>query len=86
MLCLFDTPFPGGDVQLPVAPGRRALPHDLLGFVDLEPRLLQLLHDAIGELLARLVGHVILRSWRSRSQLRVTEKPIEKVRQSRKHR
>jgi hypothetical protein len=39
-----------------VAPGRRALSHDLRGFVDLEPRLLQVLDHPTGEDLARALG------------------------------
>jgi hypothetical protein len=50
-----------------VAWRRRALPHDLLGFVDLEPRLLQVLYHPRGELLARIIGNVIL------------EKPAQKI-------
>jgi hypothetical protein len=45
----------------------RALPHDLLGFVDLEPRLLQVLYHPRGELLARIIGNVLL------------EKPAQKI-------
>jgi hypothetical protein len=36
-----------------------APPHNLLGFVDLETRLLQVLHHLLGELLARVVGDVL---------------------------
>jgi hypothetical protein len=33
-----------------VVRARRALPHNLIGLVDLETGLLQVLHDALGEL------------------------------------
>jgi hypothetical protein len=35
-------------------------PHDLVGFVNLETGLLQVLHDPLGELLAGIVRDVIL--------------------------
>jgi hypothetical protein len=38
-----------------VARARRALPHNLLAFVDFETRQLQVLHDPLGELLAGLI-------------------------------
>jgi hypothetical protein len=38
-----------------VAARRRALPHNLLGFVDLETGLLEVLHDPLGERLAGIV-------------------------------
>ena len=37
---------------------RRALPHDLIAFVDLETRLFQVLHHPLGKLLARIVRRV----------------------------
>jgi hypothetical protein len=57
----------------------RALPHNLLGFVDFEARPLQVLHDPLGEHLAGIVRRVFLdlRIRRSSSRLRVTAKPIE---------
>jgi hypothetical protein len=42
--------------RLAVVRARRTLPHDLSIFIDLEARLLQVLHDPLGELLARVVG------------------------------
>jgi hypothetical protein len=42
-----------------VVPGRRALPHNLLGFVDLETRLLEMLNHAGGELPAGIVRRVL---------------------------
>jgi hypothetical protein len=36
--------------------GRRALPHELIAFVDLEPRLLHCFHGPIGERLRRIIG------------------------------
>ena len=39
---------------------RRALSHDLLGFIDLEAGLLEVLDYPLGELPARIVGHVLL--------------------------
>ena len=38
--------------KLPVVRARRALPHNLLGFVDLETRLIEMLDHPLGELLA----------------------------------
>jgi len=38
-----------------VVRARRALPHNLLGLVDLEARLLQVLYDPLGEHLAGIV-------------------------------
>ena len=45
---------------LAVARRRRALPHNLLAFVDLETGQLQVLDHPLGELLARVIGHVFL--------------------------
>jgi hypothetical protein len=45
---------------LPVLRARRTLPHDLLGFVDLETRYFQVFQDTLGKLLPRVVCHVIL--------------------------
>jgi hypothetical protein len=39
---------------------RRALPHDLIGLVDLEARQLQVINHPLGELLAGIIGHVLL--------------------------
>jgi hypothetical protein len=41
-----------------VVRARRALPHDLLGFVDLETRLLEVLYHPLGERLAGIVWGV----------------------------
>jgi hypothetical protein len=43
-----------------VVRARRALPHHLLGFVDLETRLLEVLDHPIGKHLARIVRRVFL--------------------------
>jgi hypothetical protein len=45
---------------LAVPRDRRPLPHNLIGFVDLEPRKFQVLDDSLGEHLARVVGGVLL--------------------------
>jgi hypothetical protein len=37
-----------------------ALPHHLISLIDLEARLLQVLHDALGELAVGIVGRVFL--------------------------
>jgi hypothetical protein len=39
---------------------RRALPHSLLGFIDLKTRLLQVLYHPVGELLAGIIRDVFL--------------------------
>ena len=39
---------------------RRALPHNLLGFVDLETRLFEVLYNLLGELLPGIVRRVFL--------------------------
>jgi hypothetical protein len=57
-----------------VVAGRWALSDDLLSFVDLEPRLLQVLYDPLGELPAGIVAHVIFPIRRSRSRLRARGK------------
>jgi hypothetical protein len=44
-----------------VVPGRRPLPHDLLGLVDLKTRQLQVLDDSVGEHVSGTVGHVLLK-------------------------
>ena len=46
--------------NLPVVRARRTLPHNLLGFVDFEARLLQVLYDPLGNLLAGIVRRVLL--------------------------
>jgi hypothetical protein len=43
-----------------VALRRRTLLHNLLALIDLETRLLQVLDHPLGELLARIIGHVVL--------------------------
>jgi hypothetical protein len=47
-------------LALAVAGRRRTLPHNLLTFVDLETRQLQVLHDPLGEHLAGIVRSVLL--------------------------
>ena len=43
-----------------MAARRRALPHDLIGFVDLEARELEMIDDPLGEHLPGIVGRVLL--------------------------
>jgi hypothetical protein len=45
---------------LAVPSGRGRLSHDLLGFLDFETRQLQVLHHPRGELLARIIGYVLV--------------------------
>jgi hypothetical protein len=42
-----------------VVRARRPLPHDLIAFVDLEARLLQVLHDPLGEHLPGIVWRML---------------------------
>ena len=60
--------------------GRWALPHDLLGFVDVEARLLQVLYDPLGELPAGIVAHVIFPIRRRRSRHERRRRPPLKCR------
>jgi hypothetical protein len=62
-----------------VVPGRRSLPHNLIGFVDLETRQLQVLDDSVGEHLPGIVGHVLLEQPAQEITLREATKPIEKA-------
>ena len=39
---------------------RRALPHNLIGFVDFKARLFQVLHHSLGELLPQVIGYALL--------------------------
>jgi hypothetical protein len=47
-------------VALAVIRARRPLPHNLFAFVDLESRLLQVLHDPLGKHLPGIVRRVLL--------------------------
>jgi hypothetical protein len=49
-----------GRATLTVGARRRALPHDLIGFVDLETRPLQVLDHPLREHPARIIDHVLL--------------------------
>jgi hypothetical protein len=69
-----------------VVPGRRALPHNLLGFVDLETGLLQVRDHPRGELLARIVRRVLLEDPAQQLPAARHCKPIEKASWSRKER
>jgi hypothetical protein len=69
-----------------VLPDRRALPHNLLGLVDLEPRLLQMLDHPCGKHLARIVRCVFLEDPAQQLPLCETAKPIENASWSRNER
>lgn len=59
--------------------GPRAFPENLLALVGLESRLFQVLHDPLGEHLARIIGHMILEDAPQQIATTGAAKPIEKA-------
>jgi hypothetical protein len=76
----------GRSGALAVAARRRALPHNLFGFVDLETGLLQVRDHPRGELLAGIVRRVLLEDPAQQLPAARHCKPIEKASWSRNER
>jgi hypothetical protein len=69
----------GRNGALTVVPRRRALPHDLIGFVDLETGQLQVFDHPLGEYLPGIVWRVFLEQAAQQTAAWADAKPIVKA-------